>query len=241
MNDPVVVLDSGVLDRASTDHRFRATLRHLVEGGWSPIIPTVVLAEAVTGGARDAPVNHLLRRLGTVTTDDPTTRDAPGTSVTSPRGRVPAALRVASTPSLPRTPPTKGPASSSPPTPATCADSSTGTHTSASRDPDRSTSIPHPPDPRGRPASPAPPSRPRRRAYALAGAGGRRHATRGTRWRCSGCGSICEYRTSRPAREPSATPPWSTWPSGPTASASTWPCCRSTTAHPTGTSPARCP
>ncbi len=76
MNDPVVVLDSGVLDRASTDHRFRATLRHLVEGGWSPIIPTVVLAGAVTGGARDAPVNQLLRRLGTVTTDDSTARRA---------------------------------------------------------------------------------------------------------------------------------------------------------------------
>lgn len=67
MSDPVVVLDSGVLDRVVTDRTFRAVVRQLVEAeGWDVLVPTVVLAEAVTGTARDAPVNQFVRRVGTV-------------------------------------------------------------------------------------------------------------------------------------------------------------------------------
>ena len=72
LNDPVVVLDAGVIDRAATDRKFRSTLRHLVGGGWEPVIPTVVLAEAVTGRDQDAPVNQVVRQLGTHDTDEAT-------------------------------------------------------------------------------------------------------------------------------------------------------------------------
>jgi len=76
VNDPVVVLDSGVIDRATTDRQFRSALRDLVEGGWEPLIPTVVLAEAITGNQRDAPVNQVVRQLGTIDTNEATARRA---------------------------------------------------------------------------------------------------------------------------------------------------------------------
>lgn len=76
MNDPVVVLDSGVVDRAASNREFRATLRNLVAGGWEPVIPTVVLAEAITGRPRDAPVNRVVRQLGVVDTNEATARRA---------------------------------------------------------------------------------------------------------------------------------------------------------------------
>ena len=68
MTDPVVVLDSGVVDRAATNGEFRWLLRDLVEQGWVPVVPTVVLAEATTGRASDAPVNQAIRRIGTADT-----------------------------------------------------------------------------------------------------------------------------------------------------------------------------
>lgn len=76
MTDPVVVLDAGVLDRATVDRRFRVVLRQLVDDGWDPIVPAVVLAEAITGGPTDAPVNQTLGRLGTDVTDEATARRA---------------------------------------------------------------------------------------------------------------------------------------------------------------------
>ena len=65
MSEPVIVLDSGVVDRATTDKEFRWVLRDLVEQGWVPLIPTVVLAEAATGTPADAPLNQTVKAIGT--------------------------------------------------------------------------------------------------------------------------------------------------------------------------------
>lgn len=74
MSEPVVVLDSGVVDQAVTNPEFRWVLRDLVEGGWVPIIPTVVLAEATTGRPTDAPVNQAVKQIGPIDTTPPTAR-----------------------------------------------------------------------------------------------------------------------------------------------------------------------
>jgi predicted nucleic acid-binding protein len=74
VTDPVVVLDSGVVDRAVTNPEFRWVLRDLVEHGWVPIVPTVVLAEATTGRASDAPVNQTVKQIGTTDTTPSTAR-----------------------------------------------------------------------------------------------------------------------------------------------------------------------
>lgn len=71
-----MVLDSGVLDRATTDREFRWVLRELVEAEWDPVVPTVVLAEAITGRRSDAPTNQAVKRLGTQDTDAATARRA---------------------------------------------------------------------------------------------------------------------------------------------------------------------
>ena len=76
MSSPVIVLDSGVVDRAVSDPEFRWLLRELREQGWDPVIPTVVLAEALTGRPRDAPVNQVVNRLGTVDTTQALARRA---------------------------------------------------------------------------------------------------------------------------------------------------------------------
>lgn len=76
MSDPVAVLDSGVVDRATTDREFRWVLHDLVDAGWNPIIPTVVLAEAITGRPSDARANQTINRLGTADTDAATARQA---------------------------------------------------------------------------------------------------------------------------------------------------------------------
>ena len=74
MTGPVIVLDAGVLDRASVNKEFRWVLRNLVDRGWDPVIPTVVLAEAITKGPIDVTVNQCIARLGTVQTTEPTAR-----------------------------------------------------------------------------------------------------------------------------------------------------------------------
>src|SRR5690606_13220284 len=73
---PRVVLDAGVLDLVDADQELRWTLWDLVDGGWEPVIPTVVLAEAVTGQSRDTTVNRLVKRLGTEDSDEPLARRA---------------------------------------------------------------------------------------------------------------------------------------------------------------------
>lgn len=74
MSDPVVVLDSGVVDQAVTNQEFRWVLRDLVESGWVPVIPTVVLAEATTGRPTDAPVNRAVKQIGLIDTTPLTAR-----------------------------------------------------------------------------------------------------------------------------------------------------------------------
>jgi len=76
MGDPVVVLDSGAVDRATSNAEFRGLLRDLVVSGWDPVIPSVVLAEAITGRPGDAPANQTINRLGTEVTDEATARRA---------------------------------------------------------------------------------------------------------------------------------------------------------------------
>ena len=76
MSDPTIVLDSGVIDQVNANPEFRWLLRDLIENGWVPVIPTVVLAETITGRAQDAPVNQAVKRLGTVDTTEATARRA---------------------------------------------------------------------------------------------------------------------------------------------------------------------
>ncbi len=76
MIGPVVVLDAGVIDEATTNKEFRWVLRELVADGWVPVVPTVVLAEVITGRPEDAPTNQTLKRIGTVDTDQAIARHA---------------------------------------------------------------------------------------------------------------------------------------------------------------------
>ena len=76
MSEPVVVLDAGVIDQVVTNREFRAVLEELVRAGWTPVIPTPVLAEAITGRATDAPANQAINRIGTTATDEPLARHA---------------------------------------------------------------------------------------------------------------------------------------------------------------------
>lgn len=76
MSQPIVVFDSGVIDQAASNKEFRWVLRELLENGWEPVIPTVVLSEAITGRPEDAPVNQVIRRLDTVDTSQATARRA---------------------------------------------------------------------------------------------------------------------------------------------------------------------
>ena len=76
MTEPVIVLDSGVLDQVVTNKEFRAVLSDLMHTGWTPIVPTVVLAEAITGRPTDAPVNQAIARIGTTLTDESLARQA---------------------------------------------------------------------------------------------------------------------------------------------------------------------
>lgn len=71
-----VVLDSGVLDRATTNVELRRVLRRFVERGHTAVVPTVVLAEAITGRPQDAATNQTIKWLGTVDTDESTARKA---------------------------------------------------------------------------------------------------------------------------------------------------------------------
>jgi predicted nucleic acid-binding protein len=66
MRPPVIVLDSGALDAAARDNEVKESLRQFREDGWTVVVPTVVLAEAITGRPSDAPVDLLLKQHHTV-------------------------------------------------------------------------------------------------------------------------------------------------------------------------------
>lgn len=76
MSGPAIVLDSGAIDQVVTNKEFRAVVDDLVRSGWTPVIPTPVLAEAITGRATDAPANQAIGRIGTTITDEPLARHA---------------------------------------------------------------------------------------------------------------------------------------------------------------------
>ena len=72
----LVVLDSGALERVETKPVLRAMLHRLLEHGADVEIPTITLAEAITGTPRDAPVHRLVKRVGTLPTDEVVARRA---------------------------------------------------------------------------------------------------------------------------------------------------------------------
>ena len=76
MTEPVLVFDAGAIEQVVTNREFRAVVGDLLRSGWTPIIPTVVLAEAITGQAMDAPANQAISRIGTAGTDEPLARHA---------------------------------------------------------------------------------------------------------------------------------------------------------------------
>jgi predicted nucleic acid-binding protein len=76
VSDPTVVLDPGVISRATGNQEFRWVLRDLLEHGWEAVVPTVTLSETITGRPQDAPVNQLINRIGTADTDQAMARRA---------------------------------------------------------------------------------------------------------------------------------------------------------------------
>jgi len=76
VNGPIIVLDSGAIDQVATNQPFRTVVRELAKAGWHVVIPTVVLAEVITGRPIDAATNHAVNRLGTEHTDEATARVA---------------------------------------------------------------------------------------------------------------------------------------------------------------------
>jgi predicted nucleic acid-binding protein len=69
VTEPVVAFDAGAIEQIVTNKEFRGLVDQLLRGGWSPVVPTPVLAEAITGRPGDAATNQALGRTGTVATD----------------------------------------------------------------------------------------------------------------------------------------------------------------------------
>ncbi len=76
MSSGIVVLDAGAVERLATSQDARAGLSGVARRGWSFAVPTVVLAECLTGTARDARANRLIKQLGTVRTTESIARTA---------------------------------------------------------------------------------------------------------------------------------------------------------------------
>lgn len=83
----LVVLVAGAVERVESNKILRGILRRLVEGGADVVIPTVVLAEAVTGRATDSVVNRVVARFGTVVTPETVARRAGALRHALPKGR----------------------------------------------------------------------------------------------------------------------------------------------------------
>jgi predicted nucleic acid-binding protein len=72
-----LILDSGaVIGWSRGDTRIRAILRQAIARQLELRVPVVVLAETLRGGPRDAPVNRVLKAVGTAPTAPATGRDA---------------------------------------------------------------------------------------------------------------------------------------------------------------------
>lgn len=85
-----LILDSGaVIALSRGDHKVRAFLARALKARAQIEIPVVVVAETVRGGPRDAPVQRILKTVGSV----PEAREVHGRTA----GRLLAAARSAST------------------------------------------------------------------------------------------------------------------------------------------------
>ena len=74
---PRLILDSGaIIGWSRGDARTRAIIREAIARHWELRVPVVVLAETLRGGARDAPVNRVLKAVGTTATAPDTGRAA---------------------------------------------------------------------------------------------------------------------------------------------------------------------
>ncbi len=74
---PRLILDSGaVINWSRGDARTRAVLREALVRHVELRVPVVVLAETLRGGSRDAPVNRVLKTVGTAATAPAIGRDA---------------------------------------------------------------------------------------------------------------------------------------------------------------------
>ena len=76
MSSGIVVLDAGAVERLTDSHDAQAALGAAARRGWVFAIPTVVLAECLTGTERDAKANRLIKKLGTVQTTESIARTA---------------------------------------------------------------------------------------------------------------------------------------------------------------------
>lgn len=83
----LVVLDSGAVECVESNKILRGVLRRLIEDGAEVAIPTIVLAETVTGRQADAVVNRVIARFGTVTTQEPIARRAGALRLRLPKAR----------------------------------------------------------------------------------------------------------------------------------------------------------
>jgi predicted nucleic acid-binding protein len=70
------VLDSGAVSTFAQNRALRVMVQSLLSRGWDVVVPTVVLAETVTGRAADAMVNRTVNELGTEDTNRATARFA---------------------------------------------------------------------------------------------------------------------------------------------------------------------
>lgn len=86
-----LILDSGaVIALSRGDQRARAFLSRALELGVSIEIPVVVLAETVRGGPRDAPLNRILKAIGSV----PAAKEAHGRTAGQLLGAARSSLTV---------------------------------------------------------------------------------------------------------------------------------------------------
>jgi predicted nucleic acid-binding protein len=90
-----LILDSGaVIGWSRGDPRVRALLREALTRDIEVTVPVIVLAETLRGGARDAPVNRVLKAVGSTPTHPSTGRRA-GTLLGRTGGRNTADALVA--------------------------------------------------------------------------------------------------------------------------------------------------
>lgn len=91
-----LILDSGaVIGWSRGVPRVRAQLRAALASSMELRVPVVVLAETLRGGPRDAPVNRVLKAVGTVATEPSVGRVAGGLLGRTGSGRTADALVAA--------------------------------------------------------------------------------------------------------------------------------------------------